>query len=141
MAARKSRKDKHTLVYPQHAFNPEEWIRFIELKPFASAWKDLGLGDEDQMALEVLIMINPKAAPVVEGTGGLRKLRFAPSRWRTGKRGAARVGYVYLQEYGVVLLVIAYSKDEKDDLTPNEKKAIRSLIQRIENEFATGVIR
>jgi hypothetical protein len=146
MAKRNQRKDKCVLVYPRHVFRPEvfrpeEWLRFIELRPFAAAWKDLGLDDEDQLALQVLIMLNPTNPPVVEGTGGLRKVRFAPVRWRTGKRGALRVGYVYLQDHGVVLLVIAYSKDEKDNLTPGEKKAIRSLIQRIEQEFATGVIR
>src|SRR6516162_6992350 len=107
-------------------FNPEEWLRFIELKPFATGWKELGLDDNDQMALQILIMLNPKAHPVVAGTGGLRKLRFVPPRWKSGKRGAARVGYVYLQEYGVVLLVITYAKNEKGDLTPGEKKTIRS---------------
>ena len=122
-------------------FKPEDWLRFIELKPFAIGWKDLGLDDDDQMALQILIMLNPRAHPVVAGTGGLRKLRFAPPRWKSGKRGAARVGYVYLQEYGVVLLVVAYAKNEKDDLTPSEKKAIRTLIGRIEDEFASGVTR
>jgi len=86
-------------------------------------------------------MLNPQGHPVVQGTGGLRKLRFAPLRWKTGKSGAVRIGYVYLQEHGVVLLVIAYSKNEKDDLAPAEKKAIRQLIEKIENEFATGIIR
>ena len=59
----------------------------------------------------------------------------------TGKSGAARVGYVYLQEYGTILLVIAYSKLERDDLMPSEKKTIRSLIQRVEREFASGLIK
>ena len=52
-----------------------------------------------------------------------------------------RIGYVYLQDHSVVLLVIAYAKNEKDDLTPADKKTIRHLIQKIEHEFATGIIR
>ena len=104
--------------------------------------RDLRLNDDDLAALPAsAVMLNPKRGSVVDGTGGLRKIRFAPGRWRTGKSGAARVGYANLQKYGTVLLVIAYSKDEKDELTPDEKKAIRSLLRRIEREFASGVIR
>jgi hypothetical protein len=58
-----------------------------------------------------------------------------------GKRGAARIGYAYLEEYGTVLLIIAYKKNEKDDLTPGQKKSIRKLLQTIEGEFASRLIR
>src|SRR4051812_1817991 len=122
MSGEKNRRERHTLVYPRHAFEPEDLLRFVELKPFTSAWKDLGLRDEDQQALEVMIMMNPKGHPVVEGTGGLRKMRFAPARWETGKRGAARVCYVYFEEYCSAVLVLAYGKNEKDDLAPHEKR-------------------
>ena len=67
--------------------------------------------------------------PVIQGTGGLRKIRFAPSRWNTGKRGAVRVCYVYLQEYWTVLLVFAYGKHEKLDLTEDEKSGIKEYIR------------
>ena len=67
---------------------------------------------------------------MVPGTDGLRKLRFAPSRWANGKRGAARVGYVYLEEFGIVLLVVAYAKNEQDDLSPDDKRIIRDMIRR-----------
>lgn len=135
------KRQRRTLVYPRHAFRPEDLLRFVHLPPFVRAWKDLRLDDEDLQALEIMIMLNPTRHPVVQGTGGLRKLRFAPARWGTGKSGAARIGYVYLQEHGTVLLAIAYSKDEKDDLTPDEKGTIRGLIQEIEMEFRNGLIR
>ena len=120
---------------------PEEMFRFVELKPFTTAWADLGLGEEDLTALQIAIMMGPQDHPVVQGTGGLRKMRFAPRKWKKGKSGAARVGYVYLENHGTVLLVIAYAKDEQDDLTAEERKIIRSLIQRIEHEFSSGIIR
>ncbi len=141
MSKKKPRRQRRTVAYPQHAVKPEDLLRFVELTPFVDGWKDLELNDEDLEALQVLIMLNPKGPPVVPGTGGLRKLRFAPARWKRGKSGAARVGYAYLQEYGTILLVIAYSEDEQDDLTPDEKKLIHSLLQRVEKEFASGVIR
>jgi hypothetical protein len=113
----------------------------VELRPFTEGWKDLGLGDDDLLALQVMLMLDPKAAPVVKSTGGLRKTRFAPASWGTGKSGAARIAYVYLQEYGTVVLAIAYSKNEKDDLTPEEKSSIRAEIVRIRRQFDSGVIR
>jgi putative transcriptional regulator len=116
-------------------------FRFVEMTPFTRRWKSLSLGDEDLLALQMSIMQNPARAPVISGTGGLRKVRFAPKSWRKGKSGSARVGYVYLREWGVVLLVIAYSKDEKDDLAPDEKEEIRKLILRIERGFESGAIR
>src|SRR5262245_55244699 len=87
-------------------------LRFIELRPFAEGWRELELADDDALALEIAIMQRPKGFPVVPGTGGLRKMRFAPPTWRRGKSGAVRVGYAYLQQYGTVLLVIAYAKTE-----------------------------
>jgi hypothetical protein len=114
---------------------------FVELRPFTEGWRELGLTDDDAMALGKAIHQRPKGFPVVQGTGGLRKIRFAPPTWRKGKSGALRVGYAYLEQYGTVLLVIAYAKTEKDDLTPKEKKAIRQLLARVEQEFARRVIR
>ena len=141
MAKDSKLRHRWSVVYPGHAFEPEDLLRFVELKPFTDGWKEMKLNDDDLMAVQIMIMLNPKGSPVVAGTGGLRKMRFAPSRWRTGKSGAARIGYAYLQEFGTVLLIIAYPKSEKEDLTPQEKQSIRSLIQRIEKQFAAGVIK
>ena len=80
--------------------------------------------------LQFGIMADPRGAPVVPGTDGLRKLRFASSRWGRGKRGAARVGYVYFEEFGVVLLVVAYAKNEQDNLSADDKRIIRDMIRR-----------
>lgn len=129
------------MVYPGHAFKPEDLLTFVEMDGFSDDWKDLGLNDEDLMALQISIMLRPKGAPVIPGTSGLRKVRFAPSGWKTGKSGAIRVCYVHFQEYGVVLLVVAYSKDEADDIPAAYKKAYRELIQRENKALSKGVIR
>lgn len=130
-----------TLEYPRHAFQPEELLTFIEMRPFTASWRDLGLSDQDLMALQIMIMLRPRGFPVVPGSGGLRKLRFAPAAWSQGKRGAIRVCYVHFADYGVVLLVLAYGKSEKDNLSAAEKKAIRQLIQRQEVVFSQRVVR
>lgn len=111
---------------------PEDWLRFIELRIFTEDWRSLRLKDEDLAALQALIMCGPDSSPVVPGTGGLRKCRFAPSSWGKGKRGAARVCYAYYPDHAVVLLVTAYAKKTKDDLTEAEKQAIKELLRRFE---------
>jgi hypothetical protein len=111
-------------------------LDFIELKPFTNAWDSLGLDDDALTALQLAIMVDPTTGDVIPGTGGLRKMRFAPHAWHQGKRGALRVCYVYFAEYGIVLLVIVYAKSEKDDLSHAEKTTIRDLIERQEKELS-----
>ena len=126
----KPRKIEGTMVYSPDDVQPEDLLTFIELPGFDDDWKRLRLNDDDLWMLQFRIMAEPRGAPVVPGTDGLRKLRFAPSRWGKGKRGAARVGYVYLEEFRIVLLVVAYAKNEQDDLSPDDKRVIRDMIRR-----------
>jgi hypothetical protein len=130
------KRDKYTLTYPKHWFNPEEWLTFVEGDGFLESWHNLSLSDDDLQTLQVTIMVNPKA-PVIPGTGGLRKLRFGQSKRSRGKRGGARVLYVYFEEVGIVLLVAAYDKREKDNFPPKYRKAYREMIERQRQIFAT----
>ncbi|GEM_PF-812281 len=114
------------------------WLRFIQLPAFESAWRDLGLEDEDLRTLELLIMANPVGPPIEPGTGGLRKIRFAPKRWGKGKRGGVRICYAYFQSRGIVLLIAAYRKNHKETLSGKEKTTIKLLIQDIERCFEQG---
>lgn len=79
-----------------------------------------------------MILTDPEGAPVVAGTGGLRKLRFAPASWAVGKRGALRVCYVYFRRHGLVALVLAYEKKSQENLSSLEKRQIKGLIAEIE---------
>jgi hypothetical protein len=125
-------KQKATLKYPQHAFDPQDLLQFVELDEFIDDWKALGLDDDDDLwMLQIAIMADPAGAPVIEGTGGLRKLRFAPMDWNRGKRGAARVCYAYFEEHGIVLLCAAYDHHEKDNLSAQEKRGIKEYIDQI----------
>lgn len=50
---------------------------FVELPSFVARWKALGLSDGDLLRLELDLLANPKIGPVLKGTGGVRKVRFA----------------------------------------------------------------
>lgn len=68
----------------------------------------------------------------------MRKIRFAPKRFGRGKRGAFRVCYAYFEKVRVVLLVVAYGKNERDDLSPEAKKSIRDHLAREEEYLSKG---
>jgi hypothetical protein len=88
------------------------------------------LSDQALQALQVIIMTHPRGGSVMEGTGGLRKLRFAPPEWEVGKSGALRVCYAYIEEVATVILALVYPKGEKDDLDDKEKARLREAIER-----------
>ena len=115
-----------------------ELLQFWEAGVFGAAWRDLKLDTDDLLDLQMEIILRPTAAPVVPGTDGLRKLRFSPRRWSKGKRGSVRVGYVHFDDYRVVLLIVAYAKNEQDDLSSAGRKAIRNLIDRERKALEKG---
>jgi mRNA-degrading endonuclease RelE of RelBE toxin-antitoxin system len=66
------------------------------------------LSDEDYGALQQALLQNPDAGPVIRGSGGVRKLRWAaPGR---GKRGGYRVIYYVKRANGVIWLLTMYPK-------------------------------
>lgn len=111
-------------------------IDFVEFRRFTMDWLELRLDDDALLTLQILIASNPQKPPTIKGTGGLRKLRFAPPSWRTGKRGAVRICYVFFAEFSICYLLRAYGKNEKDDLSDEQKKSIRKVIKRIEVELS-----
>lgn len=103
---------------------------------FDKQWKSMGLTDMDLLRLQRMILSDPKIGPVIKETGGLRKLRF-PFEGR-GKRGSARVAYVDFLFCERVYLISAYSKSERDNLTKEERKAIKKMIGAIEKALKEG---
>jgi len=67
---------------------------FVELPPFERL-RSSYLDDDAYRALQTELMRNPLAGDVIEGTGGLRKLRQGDLRRGKGKRGGLRVIYYW----------------------------------------------
>lgn len=139
---RTGKQEAGTLVYPQHRLTPEDLLNFCEMSGFVQDWEQLHLDVEsDLLALQVSIMANPRCGTVVPGTGGLRKLEFAPPKGlggqKRGKRNACRVCYAYFEEFYTVFLITAYAKGRKDDIEEDEKKAIKKVLHRIHCNLST----
>ena len=106
---------------------------FIHTEPFRKCWKAMGLGDKELSILEKLLLADLKAGDVIEGTGGARKIQINLNDNR-GKSGGGRVIYVDIYEKARIYLLFAYPKNVQENLTSDQKKAIRSLIEAIEKE-------
>lgn len=72
---------------------------------------------------------NPKAGDIVQGTGGVRKMRIAlPGR---GKSGGARVIFYYQDDEWPVLLLEVFAKNEQANLTKAQRNALAKLIAEL----------
>lgn len=81
-----------------------------------------------------MLLDDPKAGDAIQGTGGLRKIRIPMENKGKGKRGGARVVYVDVELKESIYFINVYSKDEKADLTPDEKKAFKAIIKFLKEE-------
>jgi hypothetical protein len=107
---------------------------FVYMPVFDSLWKSVGLGDEDQQELENKLLENTSSGAVIPGTGGLRKLRWKiPGK---GKRGGVRVLYVDFPVYKQLHFVSLLKKNEKENLTSDDKTIIGKLIKKIEESLS-----
>lgn len=81
--------------------------------------------EDEKRELIDFLAENPLAGDEIPGAGGVRKLRFAASG--RGKRGGARVIYYYLDKSMPLYALLAYAKNAKDDMTPDEKRTVAAL--------------
>ena len=102
---------------------------FVELPAFSRHRAEY-LSDEDFRRLQNDLLRNPAAGDVIQGTGGLRKLRLADPRRGKGRRGGLRVIYFWWEARRQIWLFTLYDKDEMADLSPDERKALRDMLKR-----------
>ena len=101
---------------------------FVELPAFSRHRSDY-LKDDEFRGLQEALMEAPEAGDLIEGTGGLRKLRHGDTRRNKGKRGGLRVIYYWWGGGLQFWLFTLYDKDEMEDLTPKEKKTLKSMLK------------
>lgn len=97
----------------------------IEASGFTDAVKEYFGTDEAYAEFQAELASNPDKGDVMPGVAPLRKLRWGDRRRGKGRRGGLRVVYIHLPELRVLYLLDVYGKDEADDLSRDEKKALR----------------
>ena len=90
------------------------------------------LSEAKRKEMEAAVLANPRRAPVISGTGGIRKLRWTGSG--RGKRGGIRTIYFYHAGPEAVYMLTAYAKADRDDLTPEDRKVLSRLVATIKKE-------
>ena len=103
-------------------------LEFRETEIFTREITSL-LSDDDYAELQGVLVVQPDAGRVIKETGGLRKLRWSQRQRGKGKRGGVRVIYYWYASESLIYMLFAYSKDERDDLTPAQRKALARLIK------------
>ena len=100
---------------------------FVELPAFDRVRTEY-FDDDGFASLQSVLLAKPDAGAVIAGTGGLRKLRHGDPRRGKGKRGGLRVIYYWWMGGNQILLFTVYDKDEADDLSPKERKALKAFL-------------
>jgi hypothetical protein len=99
-------------------------ITVLQLPKFkAEATKLIGRDGIDAVA--AYLIDHPDEGDVIPGAGGARKLRWAAKG--KGKRGGARIIYLYVVIGACIYLLRCYSKNVKANLTTAEKKELRQI--------------
>ena len=99
-------------------------ITVLQLPKFKAEATEL-IGADGIEALAIYLIEHPDAGDVIPGAGGARKLRWAAKG--KGKRGGARIIYVYVVLAARIYMLRCYSKNVRTDLTADEKKQVRQL--------------
>lgn len=101
-------------------------MQTIAEAPIFSRQTEKLFSEDEKRELIDFLAENPLAGDEIPGTGGVRKVRFAASG--RGKRGGARVIYYYLDDTMPLYALLAYAKNAKDDMTPDEKRAVSAIV-------------
>jgi mRNA-degrading endonuclease RelE of RelBE toxin-antitoxin system len=98
----------------------------VETKIFTKQVIDL-LSDDEYKKLQVVLVESPEAGSLIKGSGGLRKIRWAIQG--RGKRGGVRVIYYWVVKNEKLLMLLMYPKSEQDDLTLEQTKILRKIVE------------
>lgn len=110
---------------------------FVESTIFEK-YRNEYLSDDEFRLFQAELMSDPKQGDVIQGTGGLRKIRVA-SKGKgkgkgKGKRGGSRVIYYFLDEKRRFYLLTIYGKNEMSDLAADQKKQLKAFMEAWRNE-------
>jgi len=84
------------------------------------------LDTKGQDEMERHVADDPERYPLIPGGGGMRKARWAGSG--RGKSGGVRVIY-YFAAPDAVYFIAVYAKNEKENLSDSEKKALAKILR------------
>ena len=106
-------------------------MRIFTTRTYERAVRKL-MSEVDRQKMEAAIIADPARAPLLRGTGGIRKLRWTGLGW--GKRGGIRTIYFHHAGPEAIYTLTVYAKVGRDDLTPEDRKTLSRLVAPIKKE-------
>jgi hypothetical protein len=103
-------------------------VSVVEFPGYQRRADELLTADEQDAVVD-LIAQDPTCGDLIQGTGGLRKVRIGFGT--KGKRGGARVIYYFYDPDHPVLLLALYAKNEKADVSAQDKRRFIALVKEI----------
>jgi mRNA-degrading endonuclease RelE of RelBE toxin-antitoxin system len=107
----------------------------VETPPYLAEAERLFSAEERTMIVDT-VSAEPRCGVVIPGTGGVRKVRVASSG--RGKRGGARVIYLFGGDNVPVFLLAVFAKNEKSDLSPAERNKLARMTAELMRSFRSG---
>jgi len=99
---------------------------FIETSVFTRHLEKL-MSDDEYRLLQKELVSTPDKGVLIRNSGGLRKLRWATEG--RGKRGGLRIIYYWAVTTHQIYMLYIYPKTKQDDLTSEQLKALRRIIE------------
>lgn len=107
-------------------------ITIVELPEYIKRAKKI-LSEDERDDLLYYLSSNPRAGNLIQGTGGIRKLRWASKG--KGKSGGSRVIYFYYNETIPLFILTLISKNEKVNLSKTERNDLAKLVKELEKNY------
>lgn len=93
-------------------------MEIIETQIFTRELKANGIPDDNYKNLQRALVLNPDSGDLIPGTGG-------------GKSGGYRIIYYWQRRFNKIYMLLIYPKGKQDNLTPDQKKALKAVIEEI----------
>jgi mRNA-degrading endonuclease RelE of RelBE toxin-antitoxin system len=101
-------------------------MKIIETPIFTKRVLDI-LSEEEYRLFQIELLEKPEAGRIIQGSSGIRKIRWSGSG--RGKRGGSRILYYWYSRNELLLLLFIFKKNEKDDLTKNQIKTLKLIVE------------
>jgi hypothetical protein len=125
IARRLGLSESGTVIVISPALPYDYTMLFIETSVFTKLLPNY-LIDEDYGGLQTYLLQKPDAGSIVKGSGGVRKVRWAPSG--KGKSGGVRVIYYWKKSEHEIWMLTLYSKSERATISGRVLKQIAEAI-------------
>jgi hypothetical protein len=101
---------------------------FIETPTFSRMITSL-IADDEYRQLQQILAVRPDAGDLMAQGGGIRKLRW--KKQGVGKSGGIRIIYYWIVDDDQLLMLVAYPKSVKDNLSDAETAMLRRLVKEL----------